>query len=73
MKSLKSILCTGIGLVLLSLGLYSCSQDEVLSQETVQQSSSLNYAKVVEKYGMMDVTDKVSYDVDKGFGELTFF
>lgn len=38
MKNFKSILC--MGLALLSLGLYSCSQDDVLVQEPVANSKS---------------------------------
>lgn len=71
MKRLKSILCVGFGLVLLSLGLYSCSQDDVLSQETEQQSSALNYTKIVEKYGMMDVADEASVEKAKNLKAVT--
>lgn len=69
MKKLKSYL---VLLLVATLSLFaSCSQDEYLMQEQSLSRSNVNYAQLVEKYGLSDVTDDESIEKAQALEAIT--
>lgn len=69
MKKLKSYL---VLLLVATLSLFtSCSQDDYLMQEQSLSRSNVNYAQLVEKYGLSDVTDNESIEKAQGLEAIT--
>lgn len=69
MKKLKSYL---VLLLVATLSLFtSCSQDDCLMQEQSLSRSNVNYAQLVEKYGLSDVTDNESIEKAQGLEAIT--